>query len=114
MIHWPVGWLNGAAQKMRGKMGVLGDDRDILTYPYHIDTLSMCFVSKPFPMDAKARAWPNIREDWNNKEQERWVEQKVVYCLHGVEQDFGGVREVSREWLDKRTDCSHPESVDDL
>ncbi len=114
MIHWPIGWLADAEQKARGKMGVLGNNNDIMSYPYHIDTLSMCFVTKPFPMDATARSWPNIRKDWNDKEQERWVESRVVYCIHGVEQDFASVRNVSRAWLDKGVDCARPESVEDL
>jgi hypothetical protein len=106
MTHWPIGWINSG--------GVIGSDKDIMTKPYHIDTLSMCLVTKPFPMNAAARAWPNIREDWNNKEQERWVGGRVFYCLHGVEQDFQAIRQVTRRWLDKGTGCAQPESVMDL
>ncbi len=113
MIHWPIGWLTGAIQRTRD-WGVLGSFKDIMTYPYHIDTLSMCFVTKPFPMSAEARSWPNIRKDWNNKAQERWVEGRVFYCLHGVGQDFETIRRVSRKWLDKGADCTRPESVEDL
>lgn len=114
MIHWPIGWLTSELQNARGGLGVLGSDKDIMTYPYHIDTLSMCFVTKPFPMTAEARSWPNIRKDWGNKAQERWVEGRVFYCLHGVEQDFEAVRQVSRKWLDKGAECARPESVEDL
>ena len=106
MIHWPIGWINSG--------GVIGTDKDIMTKPYHIDTLSMCFVTKPFPMNAAARAWSNIRKDWSDRKQERWVEQRVFYCLHGVEQDFQKIRQVTRQWLDKGTDCARPESVKDL
>lgn len=106
MIHWPIGWVNSG--------GVIGSDKDIMTYPYHIDTLSMCFVTKPFPMEAAARSWPNIRKDWSNKEQERWVGGRVFYCIHGVEQDFETIRQVSRKWLDKGANCAKPESVEDL
>lgn len=106
MIHWPIGWVNSG--------GVIGSDKDIMTYPYHIDTLSMCFVTKPFPMNAEARSWPNIKKDWFNKEQERWVGGRVFYCLHGVEHDFEAIRQVSRRWLDKGSDCARPESVKDL
>jgi len=106
MIHWPVGWVNSG--------GVIGSDKDIMTYPYHIDTLSMCFVTKPFPMSVEARAWENIKKDWFNKEQERWVGGRVFYCLHGVEHDFPTIRQVSRRWLDKGADCAWPESVKDL
>ena len=113
MIHWPIGWLTGAMQKARG-MGVLGSYNDIMMYPYHIDTLSMCFVTKPFPMTAKARSWPNIRKDWSNKAQERWVEDRVFYCIHGAEQNFQAIRRTSQKWLDKGTNCTRPESVEDL
>ncbi len=106
MTHWPIGWINSG--------GVIGSDTDILAKPYHIDTLSMCFVSKPFPMDATARSWPNIRKDWNNPEQERWVEGRVFYCLHGVERSFPAIRQVTRRWLDRGADCARPESVRDL
>jgi len=106
MIHWPVGWVNSG--------GVIGSDKDIMTKPYHIDTLSMCFVTKPFPMNAEARSWPNIKKDWFNKEQERWVGGRVFYCLHGVELDFEAIRRVSRRWLDKGADCARPDSVKDL
>jgi len=106
MIHWPIGWINSG--------GVIGTDKDIMTKPYHIDTLSMCFVTKPFPMNAAARAWSNIRKDWSDRKQERWVEQRVFYCLHGVEQDFQKIRQVTRQWLDKGTDCARAESVKDL
>jgi hypothetical protein len=106
MIHWPIGWINSG--------GVIGGNRDILTRPYHIDTLSMCFVKKPFPMNVQARSWPSILKDWNDPEQERWVEGRVFYCLHGVEQDFSAIREVTRRWLDQGTDCARPESVEHL
>ncbi len=106
MIHWPVGWINSG--------GVIGSDTDIMTRPYHIDTLSMCFVTHPFPMDAAARSWPNIRKDWSDTAQERWVEGRVFYCLHGVEQDFPAIRRVTRRWLDQGADCARPESVRDL
>jgi hypothetical protein len=106
MIHWPIGWVNSG--------GVIGTDKDIMTTPYHIDTLSMCFVTKPFPMNVAARAWNNIRKDWSDTEQERWVENRVFYCLHGVEQDFQSIRRVMRHWLDKGKDCARPESVKDL
>ncbi len=106
MIHWPVGWVNSG--------GVIGNDQDIMTKPYHIDTLSMCFVTKPLPMNAEARKWENIKKEWRNKEQERWVGGRVFYCLHGVEQNFQTVRQVSRRWLDKGADCARPESVKDL
>lgn len=85
-----------------------------MTYPYHIDTLSMAFVSKPYPMNAEARSWPNIKKDWFNKEQERWVDGRVFYCLHGVGHDFPTIRKVSQCWLDKGADCAQPESVKDL
>lgn len=106
MIHWPVGWVNSG--------GVIGNDQDIMTKPYHIDTLSMCFVTKPLPMNAEARKWENIKKEWRDKEQERWVGGRVFYCLHGVDQDFETVRRVSRRWLDKGADCARPESVKDL
>jgi hypothetical protein len=106
MIHWPIGWVNSG--------GVIGSDKDIMTYPYHIDTLSMCFVTKPFPMTVEARAWENIKKDWFNKEQERWVGGRVFYCLHGVEHDFPTIRQVSRRWLDQGAGCAWPESVKDL
>jgi hypothetical protein len=106
MIHWPIGWINSG--------GVIGSHQDIMTKPYHIDTLSMCFVTKPLPMDATARAWPNIRKEWSNKEQELWVGGRTFYCLHGVEQDFQTIRQVSRRWLDKGAHCARPESVKDL
>jgi hypothetical protein len=106
MIHWPIGWVNSG--------GVIGNDKDIMTYPYHIDTLSMAFVSKPYPMNAEARSWPNIKKDWFTKQQERWVDERVFYCLHGVEHDFETIRKGSRRWLDKGPDCARPESVKDL
>ncbi len=106
MIHWPIGWINSG--------GVIGSNTDIMTYPYHIDTLSMCFVTKPFPMNAAARSWDNIKKDWANREQERWVGGRVFYCLHGVEQDFQTIRKVSRRWLDKGANCARPDSVKDL
>ena len=106
MIHWPVGWVNSG--------GVIGNDQDIMTKPYHIDTLSMCFVTKPLPMTAEARKWENILKEWHVKEQERWVGGRVFYCLHGVEQDFQTIRQVSRRWLDKGANCARPESVKDL
>jgi hypothetical protein len=106
MIHWPIGWVNSG--------GVIGSDKDIMTYPYHVDTLSMCFVTKPFPMTVEARAWPNIKKDWSDKQQEKWVGGRVFYCLHGVEHDFDAIRQVSRRWLDKGADCARPESVKDL
>jgi hypothetical protein len=62
MIHWPVGWVNSR--------GVIGSDKDSMTKPYHIDTLSTCFVTKPFPMNAAARSWENIRKDWAEKDEE--------------------------------------------
>ena len=105
MIHWPIGWMNG---------GKIGNDKDIMTYPYCISALGMCFVKKPFPMTAAARSWGNILKDWNDREQERWVEGRVFYCLHGVEQDYQTIREVTRRWLDKGVDCARPDSVEDL
>jgi hypothetical protein len=30
----------------------------------------MCFVTKPFPMNAAARSWENIRKDWAEKDEE--------------------------------------------
>lgn len=106
MIHWPIGWVNSG--------GVIGSDQDIMTRPYHIAPLSMCFVTRPFPMDAAARAWSNIKKDWNGKQQERWVEGRVFYCLHGVEDDVQTLRQVTRRWLDKGRDCAYPESIKDL
>ena len=106
MIHWPIGWVNSG--------GVIGSDKDIMTYPYHVDTISMCFVTKPFPMTVEARAWPNIKKDWSDKQQEKWVGGRVFYCLHGVEHDFEAIRQVSRRWLDKGADCARPDSVKDL
>ena len=106
MIHWPIGWVNSG--------GVIGSDKDIMTKPYHIDSISMCFVTKPFPMNAEARKWDNIRKDWFKKEQERWVGGRVFYCLHGVEHDFQTIRQISRRWLDQGENCARPESVKDL
>ena len=65
-------------------------------------------------MNTAARAWSNIRKDWSDRKQERWVEQRVFYCLHGVQRDFQSIRQVTRHWLDKGTDCARPESVKDL
>lgn len=106
MIHWPIGWVNSG--------GVIGSNKDIMTYPYHIDTLSMCFVPKPLPMTVEARKWDNIKKAWQDKEHEKWVGGRVFYCLHGVEQDFSAIRMVSRRWLDQGADCARPESVREL
>ena len=104
--NWPIGWINSG--------GTNANDKDIETMPYCICPVSMCLVTKPFPMNAEARKWDNIVKDWHDKGQERWVGGRVFYCLHGVEQDFRTVRQVSRRWLDKGADCARPESVKDL
>jgi hypothetical protein len=104
--NWPIGWINSG--------GTNATDKDIRTMPYCICPVSMCFVTKPFPMTAEARKWDNIVKDWHDKEQERWVGGRVFYCLHGVEADFQTVRQVSRQWLDKGAGCARPESVKDL
>lgn len=65
-------------------------------------------------MNATARTMENTDRDWNGKEQQRWVEGRVFYCLIGVEQDFQSIRQVARRWLDKAADCARPESVKDL
>jgi hypothetical protein len=104
--NWPIGWINSG--------GTNASDKDIATMPYCICPVSMCLVTKLFPMNAEARKWENIVKDWHDKEQERWVRGRVFYCLHGVEPDFGTVRQVSRRWLDKGADCARPDSVKDL
>jgi hypothetical protein len=104
--NWPIGWINSGAE--------IASDDDIRTMPYCICPLSMCFVPKPYPMQAAARTWENILKGWHDKEHERWVEGRVFYCLHGVERDFQTVRRVSRRWLDQGTACARPESVREL
>ena len=104
--NWPIGWINSG--------GTNASDKGIATMPYCICPVSMCFVTKPFPMNADARKWNNIIKDWHDKEQERWVGGRVFYCLHGVERDFQSIRQVSRRWLDNGTNCARPESVKDL
>ncbi len=104
--NWPVGWINSGGQN--------ASDKDIMTMPYCICPVSMCFVTKPFPMNAEARKWDNIIKDWHAKGQDQWVEGRVFYCLHGVEQDYQAIRRASRRWLDKGADCARPDSVKDM
>jgi hypothetical protein len=96
--HWPVGWLN--AQTNEYKPGS--------KYPYHFGPLSHFWVSskivKPGDYDVNS----------NDMEHNRWSEKHVYYTLSGVARDMETIREVGRKWLDKGSQCTTPESVEDL